>query len=62
LMLFGHSHGRLPGNCQSMDIGVDVMGWGPVRLSAIKQRLAALPPFKDPESGEELGGPATKVP
>jgi calcineurin-like phosphoesterase family protein len=62
LMLYGHSHGRLPGNSQSMDVGVDVMGWTPVRLSAIKKRLAALPPFTDPEAGEEFGGPATKVP
>ena len=38
LMLFGHSHGRLPGNQQSMDIGVDVMGWSPVRLNQIQAR------------------------
>lgn len=51
LHLYGHSHGRLPGNSQSMDIGVDVMGFAPVRLSAIKQRLAQLPPLVDPEVG-----------
>jgi hypothetical protein len=32
-----------------MDIGVDVIGWTPVRLSAIRQRLATLPPFVDLE-------------
>lgn len=54
LMLYGHNHGRLPGNSQSMDIGVDVLGFGPVRLSAIKARLAQLPPMKDPEGGDDL--------
>ncbi|WP_339037548.1 metallophosphoesterase [Bradyrhizobium symbiodeficiens] len=54
LMLFGHHHGRLPGNSQSMDIGVDVMGFAPVRLSQIKQRLAQLPPLVDPEAGDHL--------
>ena len=53
LMLYGHSHGRLPGNQQSMDIGVDVMGWSPVRLNQIKARLAQLPPLMDPEGGDE---------
>lgn len=62
LMLFGHSHGRLPGNSQSMDIGVDVMGWAPVRLSAIKQRLAALPALADPEVGDGLEPPTVSVP
>jgi hypothetical protein len=37
-----------------MDIGVDVMGWAPVRLSAIKQRLAQLPPLTDPEATDEI--------
>lgn len=54
LMLFGHHHGRLPGNNQSMDIGVDVMGFSPVRLNQIKARLAQLPPLVDPEGGDEL--------
>jgi calcineurin-like phosphoesterase family protein len=54
LMLYGHSHGRLAGNNQSMDIGVDVMGWAPVRVNQIKQRLAKLPPLIDPEAGDDL--------
>jgi calcineurin-like phosphoesterase family protein len=54
LHLFGHSHGRLPGNDKSMDIGVDVMGWAPVTLKQIKQRLATLPPLVDPEGGDDL--------
>ncbi len=56
LMLYGHNHGRLPGNSQSMDIGVDVMGFAPVRLNTIKARLATLPPIVDPEGGDELDG------
>lgn len=59
LMLYGHSHGRLPGNAQSCDIGVDVMGWSPVRLNTIKDHLAALPLMSDPEARndiEDLGG------
>lgn len=55
LMLFGHHHGHLAGNSQSMDIGVDVMGPAPVRLIAIKARLATLPPLVDPEAGDEFG-------
>jgi calcineurin-like phosphoesterase family protein len=54
LMLFGHSHGRLTGNQQSMDIGVDVMGWSPVRLNQIKAVLATLPPLVNPEGGDDL--------
>ncbi len=50
LMLFGHHHGRLPGNQQSADIGVDVMGFAPVRLNQIKAHMATLP-FVDPEAG-----------
>jgi calcineurin-like phosphoesterase family protein len=54
LMLYGHHHGRIPGNQQSCDIGVDVMGWAPVRLAAIKAHLATLPPRPDPEAGDDF--------
>jgi calcineurin-like phosphoesterase family protein len=54
LMLFGHSHGRLPGNVQSCDVGVDVMGFAPVRLSTIKNYLATLPLMADPEARDEI--------
>ena len=49
LQLYGHHHGRLPGNSQSMDIGVDVLGLAPVRLATIKARLAMMPTLVDPE-------------
>jgi calcineurin-like phosphoesterase family protein len=54
LMLYGHSHGRLPGNSQSMDIGVDVVGYRPLRINEIKTYLAALSPIGDPEGGEDF--------
>jgi calcineurin-like phosphoesterase family protein len=54
LMLYGHSHGRLAGNSQSMDIGVDVVGYRPLRINEIKAYLAALPPLADPEGGEDF--------
>lgn len=56
LMLYSHSHGRLPGNQQSCDIGVDVMGFAPVRINTIKAHLATLPPPVDPEVGDEFDG------
>lgn len=62
LQLYGHHHGRLPGNTQSMDVGVDVFGFAPQRLNVIKARLATLPPLVDPEGrsfGNDLdGGPS----
>lgn len=42
--LYGHSHGRLEGDQQSCDVGVDA-GWEfrPVQLAEIKGRLLTLP-------------------
>ncbi|HWF85967.1 MAG TPA: metallophosphoesterase [Vicinamibacterales bacterium] len=54
LQLYGHTHGRIPGNAQSADIGVDVMGWAPVRLAQIQAHMATLPLRADPEAGEDL--------
>lgn len=54
LMLYGHHHGRLPGNQQSCDVGVDVFGPAPVRLNQIKAHLATLPPLVDPEGGDDF--------
>ena len=51
LMLHGHNHGRIPGNQQSADIGVDVLGFAPVRLKQITAYMATLPPLVDPEAG-----------
>jgi calcineurin-like phosphoesterase family protein len=57
LQLYGHTHGRIPGNVQSCDIGVDVMGWAPVRLAQIKSHMATLPLRAEPEgAGPENDG------
>lgn len=37
-----------------MDVGVDVMGWSPVRLNTIKAVMTQLPPLADPEAGDDL--------
>jgi len=58
-MLYGHSHGRLAGNSQSLDVGVDCWGFCPVSAPQIRERLAELPPPEaegDPEP-DNNGGP-----
>ncbi|MGY8710502.1 metallophosphoesterase family protein [Bradyrhizobium sp. 18BD] len=60
LQLYGHHHGRIPGNQQSCDIGVEIMGWAPVRLSQIKAHMATLPPRPDPEAGLDLENDGAK--
>jgi calcineurin-like phosphoesterase family protein len=54
IQLYGHHHGRIRGNQQSADIGVDVMGPAPVRLAQIKAYMQTLPPRVDPEGGTDL--------
>lgn len=39
LHLYGHSHGNLPGDSQSLDVGVDCWGFSPITLEEIKERL-----------------------
>jgi calcineurin-like phosphoesterase family protein len=43
VQLYGHSHGRLPGTSQCLDVGVDPMGYTPVCVDTIRARLADLP-------------------
>lgn len=45
LMLYGHSHGTLPGNSQSLDVGVDAWDFRPVTLDEILARMATLPKY-----------------
>jgi len=58
--LFGHMHGRLKGTAHSLDVGVDVWEFRPVRLDEIMRRLRALPPDPDFRSDieDEAGQPA----
>ncbi len=45
IALFGHSHGTMPGNSQSLDVGADCWDFTPVTVQQIKARLATLPTF-----------------
>jgi calcineurin-like phosphoesterase family protein len=45
LMLYGHSHGTLPGNSQSLDVGADCWDLTPITLQQIKTRLQTLPNY-----------------
>lgn len=47
--LYGHSHGNLPGDSQSCDVGVDCWDFRPVSLDEIKARLATLPKRFEPD-------------
>lgn len=42
LHFYGHSHGKLPGDSQCCDVGVDCWDFYPVTLEEIKTRLATL--------------------
>lgn len=46
IMLYGHSHGSLPGTNQSLDVGMDCWDLAPTNLEKIKARLKTLPPYK----------------
>jgi len=46
IMLFGHSHGNLPGTNQSLDVGTDPWNYFPTNLDLIRQRLKTLPAYK----------------
>ncbi len=43
--LYGHSHGRLPGTRQCIDVGVDNIGFVPQTWPQIRARLELLPPL-----------------
>ena len=41
--LYGHSHGTLPGDSQSMDVGVDCTNYAPISYDEIKEKLKTQP-------------------
>lgn len=47
--LFGHSHGNLSCDSQSLDVGVDCWDFWPVTLEEIKLRLSCLPKRIEPD-------------
>ena len=52
--LFGHMHGRLAGNRQSCDVGVDAWEYRPVALDEISRRLKTQPPYPEKVSDLDL--------
>jgi calcineurin-like phosphoesterase family protein len=53
VQLFGHSHGRMLGNSQSLDVGVDCWDYRPASWDEIRLRLAGLPSFRPTDHGVE---------
>jgi calcineurin-like phosphoesterase family protein len=45
LALYGHSHGSMPGNSQSLDVGVDCWNYKPVTYDEITKRMSTLPKY-----------------
>lgn len=64
VQLFGHSHGRMPGNSQSLDVGVDCWDYRPASWDEVRARLASLPPFQSAACGHDgkpdIGDPAAQ--
>jgi calcineurin-like phosphoesterase family protein len=63
LHFYGHSHGNLPGDTQSLDVGVDCWDFRPILLEEIRARLTALPMRTEPDHhapGSERAGPASR--
>lgn len=56
LMLYGHSHGTLSGNSQSLDVGMDAWDFRPVTLDEILLRMATLPPYSSVDHHQVSGG------
>lgn len=52
--LYGHSHGNLAGDSQSLDVGVDAWMFQPITLDSIEKRLAALPKRSEPDHHKKL--------
>ena len=52
--LYGHSHGRLPGNTTTMDVGVDNVGYFPLSLENIREHLSKLDPAPIPDDIDAL--------
>jgi calcineurin-like phosphoesterase family protein len=58
LHFYGHSHGNLPGDTQSLDVGVDCWDFRPIGLDEIRARLVTLPTRIEPDhaAGSERAG------
>lgn len=49
LHFYGHSHGSLPGDSQSCDVGVDCWSFAPVSLDMIRMKLETQPRRGEPD-------------
>jgi calcineurin-like phosphoesterase family protein len=47
--MYGHSHGRLPGDSQSCDVGVDCWSFEPVSLDEVRARMLTHPKRVEPD-------------
>ena len=55
--LYGHSHGNLPGDSQSCDVGVDCWDFAPVSIEEIRVRLARSPGRAEPDHHQPRATP-----
>ena len=55
LHFYGHSHGSLPGDSQSIDVGVDCWDFRPISLEEIQSRLATQPKRNNPDHHQSTG-------
>lgn len=53
IQLFGHSHGRMPANSQSCDVGLDAWAGEPVGLDDITAYLALQEPFHNEDANDD---------
>jgi calcineurin-like phosphoesterase family protein len=60
IQLFGHSHGRMPANDRSCDVGVDAWQLMPVGIDQIRAYLAKQPSFRNEDLGDD--GPDVDLP
>jgi calcineurin-like phosphoesterase family protein len=54
--LYGHSHGNLPGDSRSCDVGVDCWHFRPISLGEICEHLAMFPPRVEPDHHQPKAG------
>jgi calcineurin-like phosphoesterase family protein len=50
---FGHSHNRMPGYRNTLDVGIDAWDFAPAAVDEVIQRAELLPPFDFGEPDEE---------
>jgi hypothetical protein len=54
--LYGHSHSKLTGTRQCLDVGVDNVGFAPIDIHGIRARLEKLPALDIVEGTDAVHG------